>query len=71
MTAIIIIASRNEENQHTDFDIVKEIMDILCAVTVDVDYIHHDLQLFHIGNSLNHKLTGISDVCHQHHFMTI
>lgn len=43
MTAIIITDSRNDENQHTNFDIVKEIMDVLCAVTVNVDDIHHDL----------------------------
>lgn len=46
-------------------------MNILCAVTVNIDYVHHDLELFHICYSLNHKLTGISNVCHQHHFMTI
>lgn len=43
MTAIINTDLRNVENQLTNFDIVKEVMDVLCAVAVNVDDIHHDL----------------------------
>ena len=46
-------------------------MNILCAVAIDVDDIHHDLELFKVSNSLNHKLTRISDMRHKNKFVMI
>ena len=49
---------------HTKFHFKKKIVDFLRAVTVDIDDIHHELKLFHVCYPLNHKLAGISNVCH-------
>ena len=63
--------TRITKKQHTKFHIIKQIMDVFCTVTINVDNVHHELKLFHVRNSLNHEFTGIFDVCHQHHFKAI
>ena len=50
--------TRITKKQHTKFHIIKQIMDVFCTVTINVDNVHHELKLFHVRNSLNHEFQG-------------